>query len=128
MAATRPALAMLLVGVLVLALSLASIALVLLPLGWLRAGLQNLLWSHTGNSRIRFKSSLRFWPLWRLWFKNCTLTVFTFGLYWPFAIVAATRIRLEAVTLVTRVELDELVTLIKRRESGSSPSAPGRLA
>ena len=108
-----------------LALALGALALLLLPLACLVAGLQNLLWSHTGNSRVRFKSSLHFWPLWQLWLKNCALSLATLGLYWPFAMVAARRLRLEAVTLVTRIELDELVALVKHREASSPAPTPG---
>ena len=70
---------------------------------------QNLLWSRTGNKHLRFKSELRFWPLLRTTLLNWLLMVVTLGLYWPFARVALTRLRLESVGIVSRTHLDALV-------------------
>ncbi len=81
----------------------------LLPGPFVACRLQNLLWSRTGNNRVRFKSELRLRDLMVQTLKNSGLTLLTLGLYWPFARVATARLRLEAVTLISRVELDELV-------------------
>jgi uncharacterized membrane protein YjgN (DUF898 family) len=70
---------------------------------------QNLLWSRTGNQHLRFKSELRFWPLLRVTLANWLLMIVTLGLYWPFARVALTRLRLESVSIVSRTHLDALV-------------------
>lgn len=70
---------------------------------------QNLLWSRTGNKHLRFKSELRFWPLLRVTLLNWVLMIVTLGLYWPFARVALTRLRLESVGIVSRTHLDALV-------------------
>jgi uncharacterized membrane protein YjgN (DUF898 family) len=70
---------------------------------------QNLLWSRTGNKQLRFKSELRFWPLLRTTLLNWLLMIVTLGLYWPFARVALTRLRLESVGIVSRTHLDALV-------------------
>ncbi|WP_457330610.1 YjgN family protein [Rhizobacter sp. P5_C2] len=70
---------------------------------------QNLLWSRTGNKHLRFKSELRFGPLLRTTLLNWLLMVVTLGLYWPFARVALTRLRLESVGIVSRTHLDALV-------------------
>lgn len=70
---------------------------------------QNLLWSRTGNQHLRFKSELRFWPLLRVTLLNWVLMIVTLGLYWPFARVALTRLRLESVGIVSRTHLDALV-------------------
>ena len=70
---------------------------------------QNLLWSRTGNKQLRFKSELRFGPLLRTTLLNWLLMVVTLGLYWPFARVALTRLRLESVGIVSRTHLDALV-------------------
>jgi uncharacterized membrane protein YjgN (DUF898 family) len=70
---------------------------------------QNLLWSRTGNQHLRFKSELRFWPLLRVTLANWVLMIVTLGLYWPFARVALTRLRLESVGIVSRTHLDALV-------------------
>jgi uncharacterized membrane protein YjgN (DUF898 family) len=65
--------------------------------------LQNLVWTQTGNVHLRFVSTLGFKPLLWLTLKNTFLIVITLGLYWPFAMVALTRLRLEAVTVKTRI-------------------------
>ena len=66
--------------------------------------LQNLVWTQTGNVQLRFVSALRFKSLLWLTLKNTFLIVITLGLYWPFAMVALTRLRLEAVTVKTRID------------------------
>ena len=72
--------------------------------------LQNLVWNRTKSTELRFESSLRFWPLLRLTLKNWLLMLLTLGMYWPFAKVATTRLRLQAVTVFTRIAPDELVS------------------
>jgi uncharacterized membrane protein YjgN (DUF898 family) len=84
---------------------------------------QNLLWSRTGNKHLRFKSELRFWPLLRTTLLNWVLMVFTLGLYWPFARVALTRLRLESVGIVSRTHLDALVA-----QAGQEGDAAGDAA
>ena len=64
--------------------------------------MQNLVWSRTGNDRIRFYSELSIWSLLLLNLKNWLLIVVTLGLYWPFAAIATARMRLEAVRIATR--------------------------
>jgi uncharacterized membrane protein YjgN (DUF898 family) len=71
--------------------------------------LQNLVWTQTGNTQLRFVSQLRFRSLMWLSVKNSFLTIITLGLYWPFATVAMTRLRLEAVQIKTRISPDQLV-------------------
>ncbi|KQU76903.1 MULTISPECIES: YjgN family protein [unclassified Rhizobacter] len=84
---------------------------------------QNLLWSRTGNKHLRFKSDLRFWPLLRTTLQNWLLMVVTLGLYWPFARVALTRLRLESVGIVSRTHLDALVA-----QAGQDGDAAGDAA
>jgi len=71
--------------------------------------LQNMVWCATGNADLRFTSALRFGPLLSLSLKNWLLIVLTLGLYWPFALVAMTRLRLEAVRVRTRIDPNVLV-------------------
>jgi len=66
--------------------------------------LQNLVWSKTGSAELRFDSKLRFRSLLRLTVKNWLLIVLTLGLYWPFAAVAMTRLRLQAMVIKTRTD------------------------
>jgi uncharacterized membrane protein YjgN (DUF898 family) len=71
--------------------------------------MQNLVWGATGNTDLRFASALRFRSLLWLSLKNWLLIVLTLGLYWPFALVAMTRLRLEAVSVKTRIDPNLLV-------------------
>lgn len=80
----------------------------IVPKAYAQARLQNLLWSRTGNTQLRFRSALDFQSYALLQFKNFMLILVTLGFYWPFAAVANMRARLEAVTLHTRIELEEL--------------------
>jgi uncharacterized membrane protein YjgN (DUF898 family) len=77
------------------------------------ACLQNLFWSRTGNRYVRFRSELRPASYVGLQIRNYLLLVLTLGLYWPWAAVASRRKRLQAVTLVSRVDLDELVMTLR---------------
>jgi uncharacterized membrane protein YjgN (DUF898 family) len=89
--------------------------------------MQNLVWGRTGSSQVRFESDLRFWPLLWLTLKNLLLTIVTLGLYWPFAKVAMARMRLQAVTLVTRLAPDDLVGSLRERADDAAGDAAGDL-
>lgn len=71
--------------------------------------LQNLVWSHTGNRVVRFKSHLKWSDMVGLALKNWILIMFTLGLYWPFAAVSQARARLQAIVIHTRQDPDMLV-------------------
>ena len=71
--------------------------------------MQNLVWNRTKGTRVRFESRLALRSLAWLTLKNWLLTLLTLGLYWPFAAVASARMKLEAVTVFTRTDPDELV-------------------
>ncbi len=94
---------------------------------YMTSRIQNLIWTRTGNTSVRFLSHLRFSPLFRLTLKNWGLMIVTLGLYWPFAAVALTRMRLEAVTVKTRIDPDELVNLISAVEGDAAGDAAGDL-
>lgn len=80
--------------------------------------LQNLVWSKTGNRYLRLRSTLRLGPYLRLQGRNTLLLLCTLGLYWPWAVVATRRMRLDAVTLISRVVPDDLVASAQRRQAG----------
>jgi uncharacterized membrane protein YjgN (DUF898 family) len=92
----------------------------ILPRAYFTANMQNLIWSRTGNQHFRFKSELATGKFIGLQFKNYLLIAITFGLYWPFASVATARMQLEAVSLKTRVALDELTSAAKARENDAA--------
>jgi uncharacterized membrane protein YjgN (DUF898 family) len=87
-----------------------------LPKAYMGAALQNLTWSRTGNSWVRFKSELGIGRYMGLQIKNYLLIMITFGLYWPFAVVANKRMQLESVSLKSRISLDKLTDAARARE------------
>lgn len=94
---------------------------------YLTSRLQNLVWTRTGNASLRFVSDLRFSSLLWLTVKNWFFVVLTFGFYWPFAAVAVARMRLEAVTVKTRIDPDTLVSQMRSVEGEAAGDAAGDL-
>jgi uncharacterized membrane protein YjgN (DUF898 family) len=92
----------------------------ILPRAYFTAKMQNLLWSRTGNRHFRFKSELAVGKFIGLQFKNYFLILITLGLYWPFAVVATQRMKLEAISLKTRVALDKLSDAARARENDAA--------
>ncbi|MCW7538851.1 YjgN family protein [Aquabacterium sp. A7-Y] len=86
--------------------------------------MQNLLWTKTGNRYLRLRSELQFRRYLLLQLKNYLLVTITLGLYWPWAAVATRRLRLEAVTLVSRIDIDELYMAL-RPPSGDAAADMG---
>jgi uncharacterized membrane protein YjgN (DUF898 family) len=99
---------------------LFAITINILPRAYLTAKMQNLLWSRTGNRHFRFKSELPVGKFIGLQFKNYFLILITLGLYWPFAVVATQRMKLEAVSLKTRIALDKLSDAARARENDAA--------
>lgn len=103
------------------------LALQIIPRPYFTSRMQNLLWSRTGNKVMRFRSRLRFKPLLMLTVKNWLLMLLTLGLYWPFATVALTRMRLQAVNVITRVDPAELIDDARAAEGEAAGDAAGDL-
>lgn len=82
--------------------------------------LQNLVWGHTYAEGLKIESRLLWTPLWRLSIKNWCLMVLTLGLYWPFAVMALTRLRLSAIQVQTCLDLDA-------EESAQGTITPGAM-
>lgn len=111
-------------GAMVIVLALFSLAWLVVPaaalwfyavVGYFQVRMQNLLWSKTGNRYLRFRSKLKLKRFLALQLKNNLLVLLTLGLYWPWAVIATRRMRLEAVMVVTRIDIDELVIAAKPR-------------
>lgn len=98
----------------------------LAPYAYFTSRMQNLVWSNTGNTWLRFKSHLAFKPLFSLALKNAVLTTLTLGLYWPFAHLAWIRARLTAMTVHARLRPDQL--LAQASELPAHPGAAGQAA
>jgi uncharacterized membrane protein YjgN (DUF898 family) len=110
-----------------LAGALGLVAVQIVPRPYFTSRMQNLLWSRTGNSSMRFRSKLRFRPLLALTVKNWLLMLLTLGLYWPFASVALTRMRLQAVSVITRVDPADLLDDARSAEGEAAGDAAGDL-
>jgi uncharacterized membrane protein YjgN (DUF898 family) len=104
----RPGLGRIVFFMVLLIAAYAAILLAFQP--YLVSRLQNLVWSGTDSRSLGFASDLRFGPLARLTAVNWLLVMLTLGLYWPFAAVAIARMRLQAVTITARTDLDTLVS------------------
>jgi uncharacterized membrane protein YjgN (DUF898 family) len=95
--------------------------------GYWTARLQNLAWGRTASDRLRFTSTLRARSLAALWFKNILLVLLTLGLYFPFAQVASARLRLQAVTVLSDVDPDELAASAGRADETAVGDVAGDL-
>ncbi|MEO8020356.1 YjgN family protein [Polaromonas sp.] len=102
-----------------------TIAMLVVVKPYVISRMQNLVWTRTGNASLRFLSHLRFRALLGLTLKNWLLVIVTLGLYWPFAAVALARIRLEAVTVKSRVSPDTLVSQMRAVEGDAAGDAAG---
>lgn len=103
----------------------STIAMLVVVKPYVISRMQNLVWTQTGNASLRFLSNLRFRSLLWLTVKNWLLVIVTLGLYWPFAAVALARLRLEAVTVKSRVSPDTLVSQMRAVEGDAAGDAAG---
>ena len=92
---------------------------------WITTRMQNLVWTKTGNSQMRFISQLRFRSMLWLSIKNGLLIALTLGLYWPFAKVALARLRLEAVHIRTIADMGALLAADHERPQEAAGEAAG---
>jgi uncharacterized membrane protein YjgN (DUF898 family) len=95
--------------------------------GYFTARMQNLKWSRTRTQNLSFESKLRARALIGLWVKNAFLTLLTLGLYFPFAVVASTRLRAGAVTVTSAVDLETLTAQAGALEELAAGDAAGDL-
>lgn len=93
--------------------AIVALFVILLPTAWAftTSRWQNLLWSATENDVVRFSSQLRAVALLKVTLLNGLFLVLTLGLYWPFAVVAKTRLRVQALSLEFTADPDTLVAL-----------------
>jgi len=104
---------------------LVAVQIVLGP--YFKSRMQNLVWSRTGNRSMHFNSDLRFLPLLGLTLKNWLLVVLTLGLYWPFAAIATARLKLEAMSVTTRVDPQTIADAGRAATSDAAGDAAGDL-
>lgn len=121
----RPSVGLIMIAAL-MPLAIMMVLLVLIK-PYATARFQDLVWTRTGNVSLRFISRLRVRSLLWVTLKNWFLIVLTLGLYWPFAAVALARIRLQAVTVKTRVSPDTLIAMAGAVEGDAAGEAGGDL-
>jgi uncharacterized membrane protein YjgN (DUF898 family) len=87
-------------------IGLGYILFIALMQAYLASRFQNLVWNNTQgetvantNTAVQFHSDLKLWPLCKVMTVNVVLTIFTLGLYWPFAAIKLAKIRLESVAV-----------------------------
>lgn len=68
--------------------------------------IHNVLWSSTRVGAFGFEGRLSARALFKVWAVNILLLVVTLGLYWPFAAIRATKLKLESVSLLGAADLD----------------------
>jgi uncharacterized membrane protein YjgN (DUF898 family) len=112
---------------LIILTSVAYLAVLCVIGGYFTAQLQNLIWNGTRSSGLAFRSTLPAGALIKLWFQNWLLTLVTVGFYHPYAKVANARLRLESVTLLATVNVDELVAAQGANAATATGDAVGDL-
>jgi uncharacterized membrane protein YjgN (DUF898 family) len=84
--------------------------------------LQNLLWNKSAAPGLQFASSLQWGKLVTLGVKNLVLVVLTLGFYWPFAVVAMSRLKIGAMSATTDLDF-ALLTAQVRSKGGAAADA-----
>jgi len=107
----------------IVALGYIAVPLILVP--FVTARLQNLVWANTRSRNTRFRSELRFGTLARVNALNWVLIIVTLGLYWPFAQVRLTRVRLEAMALQVKGSVNDWLANAQQRDVGPLGDAAG---
>ena len=108
-------------------LALGVIAIYGVWIPYFAARMQNLVWSKTGSREFRFQSDLTFRSALKLTIKNWLLIGLTLGLYWPFAAVAMTRLKLQAIAVLSRVDPQTLIGRARTHEGEAAGDAAGDL-
>lgn len=85
-----------------LLLAVAYLGMLIVVGSFTAARLQNLVWSNTRSTSLRFSSRVRVGALVALTAKNWLLIALTLGIYLPFARVARARLLIEAVEVTSR--------------------------
>jgi uncharacterized membrane protein YjgN (DUF898 family) len=101
---------------------------VLVPLvvgAYMTSRMQNLLWCNTQSAQLRMHSDLGMGPLLRVSLMNWILIALTLGLYWPFAKVRLARLKLQAMHVEVRGDVDGWVAQARATGQGVVGDAAG---
>ncbi|MFG6447574.1 YjgN family protein [Roseateles sp. BYS180W] len=101
----------------------ALLFVVLMPFWVVRQ--HNLVWGGTHSPSLQFSSTLPLGRYLGLTLKNTLLTVITLGLYRPFAAVAASRMRLESVSLAMSGDIETWVTQQSTQQDAAAADFAG---
>jgi uncharacterized membrane protein YjgN (DUF898 family) len=119
---------MIVLGIIAAVSAVVAMVLVqLMPRPYFTSRMQNLLWGRTASTNVSFQSALRFRPLLWLTIKNWLLMVLTLGLYWPFAAVATTRMRVQALSIASDVDPQTLSDPARSLDGEAAGEAAGDL-
>jgi uncharacterized membrane protein YjgN (DUF898 family) len=86
---------------------------------------QNLIWRHTASQRIQFNSQLTYNATLKTMAANWALIVITLGLYWPFAQVNMTRLRLQSMGMQVEGDVDQWVGSAQQHQQNVLGDAAG---
>lgn len=87
------------------------------------ARMQQVVWGNTRLGAVGFVAGMRAWPFARLVARCVAFTLFTCGLYWPFAAVALARYRIESMEVITPGALEDAAAVV-----AAPPAAAGEAA
>ena len=96
------------VALVIFLLFVLAYACLLLIAPYLQVRITNLVWNHTSFPHMDVRSSLRVPGYFRLQVVNTLLTLLTFGLFRPFAVVRSYRYRLAHTAVICAIGLEEL--------------------
>jgi uncharacterized membrane protein YjgN (DUF898 family) len=95
-------------------------AIVLLTIPYVQARIANLAWSNTAFPGVEIRSTMGAWDFIKLQSVNAVLTVLTFGLYRPFAVVRVYQYRLAHLSLHSTGSFEQIVAGAARQRRGAA--------
>lgn len=110
-------------GVLGFVLSLSYLVALSVVAAFFQTRLQNLVWSATETESVKLNSDLEFRKYFGLTLRNWLLTALSLGLYRPFAVIAAAKMRLEAIQIDLPANIDDWVSAGASMQDASGEAA-----
>jgi uncharacterized membrane protein YjgN (DUF898 family) len=109
-------------------LVITAVTLSLFVWPYFAARTQQLVWHHTRWGELRFHTRIESQGLRRLVIMQVLATLFTAGLYWPFAAVALARYRVGAMSVLSEQPLDEVLAALPPSAAPGDGRASGDAA
>jgi uncharacterized membrane protein YjgN (DUF898 family) len=95
-------------------------AAMLMAIPYVQARTANLVWSNTSFPGLEMRSTMGAWAFIKLQTGNTLLTIFTLGLFRPFAVVRVVKYRLAHLTLHSTGSFEEVVAAAGRKSGGAA--------